>query len=51
MTDLYLPITNSIKLPYGYRGFLDNGVLAIKDLDSLDTAYNIDDSDFQEKVV
>jgi len=50
-SDLYLPITNSIKLPYGYRGFLDDGVLAIKQLNSLDFQYSIEDSDFQDSVI
>lgn len=49
--DLFLPITNSIKLPYGYRGFLDDGVLAIKQLNSLDFQYSIEDSDFQENII
>lgn len=49
--DLFLPITNSIKLPYWYRWFLDDGVLAIKSLNSLETAYTINNEDFNDNVI
>lgn len=49
--DYSLPITNNIHLPYWYRWFLDDWVLAIKQINSLNTAYSISDDDFENKVI
>ena len=46
-----LPVENNIWLPNGYRGYIDQWVLAIKHIDSLENAYSINDSDFTENVV
>lgn len=49
--DYSLPITNNIHLPLWYRGFLDEGVLAIKRVNTLDSAYSISDEDYKDKIV
>ena len=46
-----IPLTNDVYLPYWYRGFLDEGVLAIKQINSLNTAYSITDDDFEHKII
>ena len=46
-----VPLTNDIYLPYGYRAFVDSGVVWISRLSSLEYAYSIDDSSFQTDVV
>lgn len=49
--DYSLPITNNIHLPLWYRGFLDEGVLAIKRINTLDSAYSISDEDYKDKII
>lgn len=51
INDYSLPITNNIKLPYWYRGFLDDWVLAIKNIYTLENAYSFDDDSFQNWVI
>ena len=50
-TNYSLPIENNIRLPNWYRGYIDEGVLSIKKLSTLESAYNIDDTDFTDNVV
>lgn len=46
-----LPITNNIFLPYWYRWFLDDGVLAIRNVNSLNSALSLDNSSYQQGVI
>ena len=46
--DLYsLPVSNDLFLPEGYRAYVDSGVVMIWKNLSLESAYEIDDTDFQ----
>lgn len=46
-----VPLTNDIYLPAWYKAYVDSGVVAITNINSLDYAFDITDPDFQEKVV
>lgn len=46
-----VPLTNDIYLPSWYKAFVDSGVVAITNINSLDYAFDIIDSDFQQKIV
>ena len=50
-TNLHLPITNSLNLPYWYRWYLNDWVLSIKNLENNDLKLNIGDNDFKDNVV
>lgn len=46
--DLYsLPVSNDLFLPEGYRAYVDSGVVMIWKTLSLESAYEIDDTEFQ----
>lgn len=46
-----IPLTNDVYLPVWYRAYVDSGVVAITNIQSLDYAYSLDDTDFQSNVV
>lgn len=47
-TNYSFPINNDLFLPSWYKGFVNEGVLAIKQDTSLTSAYSVSDEDFQE---
>ena len=49
-TNYSYPINNDLILPPWYKGFVNEGVLAIKQDSSLDSAYAIDDEEFQDVI-
>ena len=46
-----IPLTNDIYLPNGYRAYSDSGVIAISPINSIENAFSIWTSDFQNNVI